>query len=59
MSMISFDLADFLEEKLSKLIDELEVTFNLDQDEALLRVKRLVDAWVSMRGLGTKRLKYP
>jgi len=59
MSIDRYELADFLEEKLSKLIDELEVTFNLDQDEALLRVKRLVDAWVSMRGLGTKRLKYP
>jgi len=28
-----------------------EETYNLDQDEALLEVKKLVDSWASMRGL--------
>jgi len=51
MSIIWVELADFLEEKLNKLIKELEETYNLDQDEALLEVKKLVDSWASMRGL--------
>jgi len=51
MSMIWVELADFLEEKLNKLIKELEVNYDLNQDEALLNVKQLVDSWARMRGL--------
>jgi len=53
--IIWVELADFLEEKLNKLIKELEETYNLDQDEALLKVKKLVDSWASMRGLGIEK----
>jgi len=55
MSIIWVELADFLEEKLNKLIKELEETYNLDQDEALLKVKKLVDSWACMRGLGIEK----
>jgi len=40
------DPQDFIEEQISKLVDELMENYNLTYEEALLKIKDFIDSWL-------------